>query len=283
MKKEIKEIITINGEKIYRITCLNERWYAKPSNDKKTGNPVYEYLPSSTWIAGYYPKGIGFMKWLASKGWDEAEALKIAAGDKGSKVHYACGDIDAGKEIKITDKYVNPETGEAEELKTEEIDCINSYSDYLEENKPELLANELTAFGEFWGGTLDKIFRVEGQIWVVDLKTGKQIWEEQKLQISSYSHADIDYKELGITDEEWKNRKLATLQLGYDKYRIEGKSHYKFTEIEDKFDLFETVAYRIWKNENPNTKPKERDYPLVIKSDFRISQLKKVKVKTIKK
>lgn len=274
MKKELKVIDEKN--KIMRITTLNERWYARPIQGKKTGLPEYEFLPSSTWIAGYYPKGIGFYKWLANKGWDEAEALKVAAGDKGSKVHYACEDIDKGIKIEITkQKYPNPTTGELEELTVEEIDCIKSFRDWLDETKPELLANELTVFGDGYAGTIDKIYRINGQIWIVDLKTAKSIWEEGKLQVSSYSHADIDYKSLKITDKEWNERKQAILQLGYDQYRTKGKSHFKFTEIEDKFDLFK-VAMKIWANENLNLKPKEMEYPLIISSEFRVEQLKEL-------
>lgn len=276
MKKELTDIDTKN--KIMRITTLNERWYARPVKEKTTGLPKYQFRPSSTWVASYYPKGIGFMKWLASKGWDEAEAIKIAGGIRGSKVHYACEDVDKGIEIDITkQKYPNPVTGELEELTIEEVDYINSFKDWLDEAKPELLANELTVFGNGYAGTIDKIYRIGNQIWVLDLKTSKKIWMSAKLQLSSYSHAEIDFKALGITLEEWKVRKQAILQLGYDKYRTEGKARYKFTEIEDSFELFK-VALQIWDNENPNAKPKEIEYPLIISSKFRAEQ--KVNKKT---
>ena len=29
------------------------------------------------------------------------------------------------------------------------------------------------------------------------------------------------------------------------------------------------MAYAIWQNENPNTKPKQRDYPLILQSRWR--------------
>ena len=74
----------------------------------------------------------------------------------------------------------------------------------------------------------------------------------------------IDYKKLGVTEKEWKQRKLAILQIGYKK----NKKGYKFTEVQDKYHLFKN-AYKVWKNENPNFKPKERDYPTVIFSKFR--------------
>lgn len=261
-----KEIIEINKEKgIYRVTTLNERWYTQQVLNEETGLPEFIFFPSSTWIASYYPKGIQFYKWLAEKGWDESEAIKNAAGDKGSKVHYACGDIDLGKSIDIINsKYLNPSSGQPESLTMEEVDCILSYRDFIEEYKPILLANEISGFGTFYAGTIDKIFKVKDEIWILDIKTSKSVWEEMKLQISSYSHMNIDYQKLGITDDQWNNRKLFILQVGY---RL-NKAGYKLTEILDKYDLFLT-AYKLWQNENHNAEPKEASYPLFISSPFR--------------
>ena len=259
---------------VLRITSANERWYTTVSTNPKTRQKEYTYFPSSTWISSYYPKGVYFHKWLAGKGWSEIETIKQSAADKGSRVHYACYDLDKGKEIKINDKYPNPSTGQQEELTKEEVDCIISYRDFLDEMKPELLAQEITSFGDVYAGTADKIFATkEGskrQIWIVDLKTSQSIWPEHELQISSYSHMEFDYKKMGITEKEWKNRKLAILQIGYKKNR----KRYKFTEIKDKYYLFRRVAYKIWKNENPDMKMKERDYPTVIFSAFRKSESK---------
>jgi hypothetical protein len=118
----------------------------------------------------------------------------------------------------------------------------------------------MTVFGEDYAGTLDRIYEIEGRIWIVDLKTSQQVWEEHKLQISAYSHADIDFVKLGISQEKWDKRGLAVLQLGY---RL-NKAGFKFTEIEDKYNLFR-MARAIWDNENPEAKPKQKDYPLTIK------------------
>lgn len=274
MQKVIKEVKTIGGQKVLQVTTLNERWYARPTTDPETGLPTYEYLPSVTWISGYYPKGIAFWKWLANKGWDEAERLRVEAGDKGSKVHYATSDIDAGISIDIKQPYPNKETGELEELRPEEIEAIQSFIDWLDVTNPELLANEQVVFGDGYAGTIDRIYRIGDQIWIVDLKTSQNIWEEFKLQISAYSHANVEYGKLGISDKEWQNRKLAILQVGYRRNRVK----YKFTEVEDKFDLF-LMAKKIWENENPNAKPKEAIYPLILKSKVRT---KKVKIKKSK-
>lgn len=250
-------------EKTIRITTVDERWYGIEQKDK-----LYVYLPSVTWIASMYPKSKAFYRWLMEKGW-EAEEIKIAAGDRGSKVHQACEELEKTGSVPVDAQFINPTSNQPEELTIEEVDCIISFRDWLNEAKPELLASEMTVFGYDYeddvsvgygyAGTLDRIYRIDGQVWIVDLKTSKEIWEEHKLQISAYSHAEIDFKSLGITEEEWQNCKLAILQLGFKK----NKKGYKFTLIEDKFNLF-LMARAIWQNEHGDEKPKQRDYPLVI-------------------
>ncbi len=280
MKKETIQIITTDGQKIYRITTLDERWYSREIINEK-GLPETKFYPSSTWISSYYPKGIAFYRWLAEKGWDEAEAIKQAAGDRGSKVHCVCGDIDKGIVIDIQkSKYINPSTEQEEELTPDELDCIMAYRDWTDEVKPELLASEITAFNEKeeYAGTADKIYRIKGEIYIVDIKTGQTIWPEWELQVASYGRLDIDYKSLGIADEEWQNKKLAVLQIGYRR----NLKRYKFTELEDKFGLF-LNAKEIWRNENPEAKPKQRDFPLIIQSEFRAENLvKKSEIKVAK-
>lgn len=275
MKKDIEIINKELG--IYRVTTLGERWYARPSLQTENGMPEYEFFPSITWIAGHYPKGIGFYKWLADRGWDESQALKEAAGDKGSKVHYACSDVDKGMRIDVVNgKYLNPSTRQPENLSVEEVDCILSYRNFIEEYQPYVLADEITGFGENYAGTADKVVAFAGeapgsprQIAIIDLKTSKAIWEEYRLQISALSHMGIDYAGMGITDEEWANRKLFILQLGYKLNR----AGFKLTLIEDKYPMFQ-VAWQLWKNENPDARPKEAVYPLFIESPFRIGQIK---------
>lgn len=270
MKKEIKEIINSDNQKICRITTQDERFYGKEIVNSITGLPEIKWFPSVTWIKGYYYTSPYLIKWIADKGLSEADRIKKEAGTKGDKVHQATEDIDKGLKINIDDNYPNKETGEMEELTADEIEAILSYRDYIDEVKPELVANEMTVFAEKYAGTLDRIFRIDKQIWIIDIKTSKSIWKDMIIQISAYSHADIDYQKLGIADEEWKNRKLAILQIGYSR----NKKNYKFTEVPDRYDLFE-IAYQVWTEENPDANPKQRDFPLVIKSEFRDQKIKK--------
>ncbi len=253
MKKEIRELDKKNG--IVQITTYDERWYARPIKHKKSGVPTYEYLPSVTWIASYYPKGIPFYKWLANKGWDEAEAIKQAAGDKGSKVHYAIEDLLKGYPVRMDAKYINPTTGQEEELTLQEYECLMSFAKWFEATKPEIISRELIVFNDQHGyaGMVDFVCMIDGQLYVIDFKTGQYIWPEYKIQISAYQHCNKD----------WQAAKLAILQLGYKR----NKNGYKFTEVQDKFDLF-LAAKQIWSNETKNIVPLQKDYPLELKVAF---------------
>ena len=149
MKKIIREVDEARG--IVQITTADERWYLKPSVDPVSGIPVYQPVPSVTWVAGYWPKGIGFYRWLADKGWDEAEAAKQAAGDKGSRVHLAIERILRGEEFridtKVMDKGRSSEAGLVEtELTYEELLCVQSFLDWFKETKPETIGTERTVF-----------------------------------------------------------------------------------------------------------------------------------------
>ncbi len=110
-------------DNVLRVTTTDERWYRVKEE---------EYVPSVTWIAGFYPKGIQFMKWLASKGWDEAEAIKNAAGNKGSKVHQAIEDLITGKKHEVihNSMYMNHDTGILEELTVDEYASVISFNDF---------------------------------------------------------------------------------------------------------------------------------------------------------
>ena len=219
MKKQIRE--TTSDKKTVQVTIADERWYVRDSTDPVTGLPSYQYVPSVTWIAGFYPKGIQFYQWLAKKGWDEAEAIKSAAGDKGSKVHSAIEALLNGQEVKMDSQFLNRSKGEMEELTVEEYECILSFADWwktLPEQKT-IISTEITVWSDAHGyaGTVDLVLEMEGVYWIVDIKTGQSVWSEYELQVSAYKHALKLDKEV----------KLGIIQVGYRK----NKNRYKFTEI----------------------------------------------------
>lgn len=256
MQKIIREVDSEKG--IMQVTIADERWYLKPL---EVG---YKAVPSVTWIAGKYPKGTFFYKWLAEKGWDEAEAIKQAAGDKGSKVHSAIVDVILGKEIRIDTQYKNPKTGVMEELTLEECDCILSFVKWKKETNPKSIIWEMTTFNDEdnYAGTIDYICEIDGELWIIDFKTSKSVWTEYELQVNAYKRSMVKGYHGVQALKGKKDYKMGILQVGY-KYN---KAGYKFTEIEDKYDLFE-AAKLIWNNEHGGEKPSKKDYPIVL-SEF---------------
>lgn len=240
MKKIIKEF---KEEGIVRVTVADERWYLDGTQE----------VPSVTWVAGCYPKGIAFYKWLADKGWDEAESIKQAAGDKGSKVHQAIEDALLGKEVMMDAKYPNND-GEEEELTLEEYTCLVSFKDWFNEVQPKTIKTEFVVFNKTdnYAGTVDYLCKIGDETWLIDFKTSQSVWTEYELQVSAYRKA------LEIKGQ--KIDKVGILQVGY---RL-NKRGWKMNEIEDRYDLF-LHAKAIWQNEHGDEKPKVKDYPTSIK------------------
>lgn len=248
MQKIIKQV---NQEKGFvQITTPDERWYVKDAKDE-AGLPTYQYVPSVTWITHFYYKSTQLIKWIASQGWDEAEAIKKLAGGRGSKVHQAISQMIETGEFQIDTKVQNKDTGAEEELSVEEYFAVTTFADWFNQTKPEIEENEIVVWNDQYGyaGTVDLLCKIDGVPYIVDIKTSPNLWPEMELQLSAYKHA------LG------EDRKLAILQVGYERNKIQ---KYKFTEVEDCFPLFLSTK-AIWLKETKNQQPRSIDLPLVAK------------------
>ena len=284
MKKTIKTVD--EKKKIVQITIEDERWYSKPNPEKEE---ELIYVPSVTWITQFYPKGVAFHKWLASKGWNEAEAIKLAAGDKGSKVHYAIADLIDGKQVNMDAKYSSKETGADEPLSLQEYECLMSFVNWWKAAKPSVVAREIVVFDDLEGyaGTLDLLCKIprlqtkkeakegkerEFDLWLIDFKTSPNIWPSFELQVSAYKNALMemllkeeaerqkeDPKDDGmdITAEEVTKIKFGILQVGYRRTQ----KGYKFTEVEDCYNLFLSTK-AIWAKETAGQTILKKDYPI---------------------
>jgi hypothetical protein len=250
MKREVR--VVDHERQTLQLTTCDERWYLRSvSADGTAENKQWMFVPSVTWVVGHYPKGVGFYKWLASKGWDEAEEIKASAGDRGSKVHQAIGVLVNGGTVGINDSFENPRTMHPEPLNPDEYLCLMSFCQWFEEVKPEVIASEYTVWNEHYGyaGTVDLKCRINGVVWLIDIKTSPDIWPSFELQVSAYKHADPTLP---------KGARLAILQVGYKRNK---HKKWKFTPVADQFELF-LAARKIWKKETAGTVPLQREYPL---------------------
>lgn len=245
MKKEIRQ--ASEDGKIVQITLPDERWYVKTEKDDD-GN-ILQVLPypSATWISSHYPKGVSYFKWLADKGWDEAESIKESAGDRGHKVHQSITKLLQGEGLSIDSSVENSETGKLEPIKLAEYEAVMSFVDWFKATNPKVLANEEVLFNEEhqFAGTMDFLCEIEGETWLIDFKTSQYIWPSHEIQIASYAHTLPQMPD-----------KMAVLQLGYKR----NKKSYKLTEIDDKFELF-LAAKKIWAHEAGTQKMFQKDYP----------------------
>src|SRR3990167_5657731 len=253
MKKEIRIVDEKKG--LAQITTSDERFYCKQIVDPKTGLPVIEWKPSITFIASSYPKSLGYMKWLAAQGWDEAESIKVEAGDRGTVIHHAIARLLQTGSFKMDDK-VPDRDGALRELTADEYYAVMTFLQwYGAEGCPAIMkfdgspVIERTVEGEFYAGTLDMLFE-NGLL--VDIKSGKGIYPSHHLQLTALRHA-CEREGLAV-------KKAAILQVGYT---LNKTKHYKLTEIEDCWDLWK-ATYEIWKNEHGTEKPLQREFPLVL-------------------
>ena len=265
MKKEITEVDKKRG--IYQVTTCDERWYAEPVKDRTTGLPAYKFYPSVTWITFFYHKPTELIKWIAARGYEEAEAVKQLAGEKGSKIHLAVEKLLSGEEFNSDTKVMNKSKEQEEELTGEEYGALVDFSNWFAElqsnHKVKVIAVEKLIISKKYGyaGMVDIILDIDEERWIIDLKTGQTQSKGWTLQLSAYKHA---YLEAQILEDKGKTDcKIASLQVGYKR----NKHKYKFTELEYRMDLF-LAAKKIWEEEASTVEPLQIEYPLSLKLDF---------------
>ena len=238
----------IHNTDIKQITFLDERFYF----DEKTGN----YLPSATTILDVYPKGYGFQQWLKDLGSNADEVLR-RAGEQGTNVHSAI-------ELFLLDHKLEWVNGEKDNYTLDEWMMICRFMDFYKTYKPEVIAVEesLVSSDLGYGGTLDLVCKINGEVWYIDYKSGNAIYKTHKIQ-------GVAYKNLWNSQRDQQITRVACLHLrsatrGPDKTgKVMQGEKWKVDEATE-HDRLKTLfehAFAIWKEENPNPMPKNMIYP----------------------
>lgn len=247
MNREVRQIS--DDGSIVRITVFNERWYMKTLENGE----IKEY-PSVTWIGGYCPKGIGYYKWLAQNGWNDAETIKEERGNEGYKVHKGIESLLLGNKIGIDDTLPNAD-GEQEKITLSEYEAIMSFAEWHREVKPETIDSEIVVFNDelMYAGTVDFVCKIDGKVTIVDFKISNDVYDSHRAQVSAYKPA---YEQLSGN----KVDNLAILQLNYKRNKTK---KWKYNEVEYDLDLF-LAAKKFWQQECANVKIQQKDYPTSI-------------------
>ena len=135
-------------------------------------------------------------------------------------------------------------------------------------HKPELISTEDFVWSDEYkyAGTADLVVKMDGEVWLLDLKTSNSLHKSYDLQLAAYAKALKETK--GIEIERTGIIWLKAHSRGPSKkegvYQGKGWKIKVVDEIDYNFDLFETI-YKLYNLENPTVEPIYNSYPTTLK------------------
>ena len=243
--------LMFDGE-LEQITFLDKRVY-------KVGEGVY--YPSVTTVLQYMPKNKFFDNWLKDVG-HNADLIMRKAAQEGTAVHEAVEELIAGKEITWMDDYGNAKYS----LKVWQM--ILKAAEFFQVHKPEIIAAEEFTFSHKgkYAGTADLIVKMDGETWLLDIKTSNSLHKSYDLQLAAYAKGLEEAKGIKIdrTGIIWLKASSRTASKKEGVYQGKGWKIKVTDEIEENFELFKLI-YKLYSLENPTTEPIYQSYPTTLK------------------
>jgi hypothetical protein len=252
--KRIQRIVEIDPS-AKQITILDSRFYQRKPN---------VFYPSVTYVLSSFPKGKFFENWLKDVGHSSSYIVKKAS-EEGTQVHNAAEDYLAGKEITWIDDYGNAK------YSLDVWRMILRFTEFWAEYKPELISCEEHLFSDTLkiAGTADLVVKINGEIWMLDIKTSNSIHDTYNLQLACYTQAwnecfDTPIQRRGIL---W----LKSSSRGNDKTgkRMKGRG-WEIKEspntLQEDISIFSNL-YEIFKVSVGKLKPLTKIYPTSVKLD----------------
>jgi len=256
----IEKNVYVHKKSVTRILNLDPTSKRVNINDNRFYSRNEDYYPSVTSILQFLPKGKFFETWLKDVG-HNSDIIARKAADEGTQVHEAVEKYLMGEKIQWLDE------NDKSNYSLDVWKLILKFHDFWSTVKPILIESEIHLFSDQYkfAGTCDLVVEIEGERWLLDLKTSNSIHTAMDLQLAAYTQAWNE------TFEEKINR-VGIIWLKSSK-RKEGKLQGKGWEIyepsrsiEDNFKLFEHV-HELFKLENPNPKPSQDSFPIEIQLD----------------
>ena len=186
----------MTSPEIKTIKRSSSRWYVDPRNGEKVigvtsvlrmlPKPFLQYWASKV-VAETAVDNLGTVMNLVTAD-NRAGAIDFlkrspgrssgAAADTGTVIHGLVERLNRGEDIGPVHPDYEP--------------WIDNYRRFLDDWQPTFVEVEATAWSNTFGyaGTLDAICTIEGDTVLVDLKTGRGVYEATALQLSAYAHAD---------------------------------------------------------------------------------------------
>jgi ATP-dependent exoDNAse (exonuclease V) beta subunit len=256
----IEKNVSVHKKSVTRILNLDPTSKRVNINDNRFYSRNEDYYPSVTSILQFLPKGKFFETWLKDVG-HNSDIIARKAADEGTQVHEAVEKYLMGEKIQWLDE------NDKSNYSLDVWKLILKFHDFWSTVKPILIESEIHLFSDQYkfAGTCDLVVEIEGERWLLDLKTSNSIHTAMDLQLAAYTQAwnetfEEKIDRVGIIWLKSSKRKEGKLQgKGWEIYEPS-------RNIEDNFKLFEHV-HELFKLENPNPKPNIDTYPIEIQLD----------------
>ena len=251
LEQNEKKRLDFNPE-LKQINFLDRRVY-------KRGEGVY--YPSVTTILQYMPKNKFFETWMKDVG-HNADLIMRKAGKEGTQVHEACEQLVLGNEVAWMDDYGRAKYSQLV------WEMILKFADFWKTHKPELISSEQFVWSDEhkFAGTADIVCKMNGEVWLIDIKTSNSIHKSYDLQLASYAKGLEESRGIKIDRTAILWLKAQSRGPSKQKKIIQGKGWklLQIDEIEKNFELFKLI-YKLYELENPNTEPIYNSYPTTVK------------------
>lgn len=243
-----------------KITFTDARFYRSENGT---------WIPSVTTILEAYPKPYELLQWMKEQG-SNADKIKEAAGKRGSIVHELTERYDKlnpGERIELLDSFDNPNYSLFDEWA-----MFERYVDFSTRFNPlnYLIEESIVSTNLNIAGTIDRICEINGERYIVDIKTSNGIYPSYWLQLAAYRKLYYDWAQKDLYTIEdldaiavdgcailWLNAKTKTNGKSGD---IQGPGWQLIIKDNDfmneQYKIFECVK-QVWLAEHPNDKPKQ--------------------------
>ena len=251
LEQNEKKRLDFNPE-LKQINFLDRRVY-------KRGEGVY--YPSVTTILQYMPKNKFFETWMKDVG-HNADLIMRKAGKEGTQVHEAAEALVKGEEVTWMDEYGRAKYSQVV------WEMILKFYEFWSTYKPELISTEDFVWSDEhkYAGTADLVVKLDGKVWLLDLKTSNSLHKSYDLQLASYAVALKESKGIEIerTGIIWLKSYTRSASKKKGVYQGKGWQIKNIDKIEENFELFKLI-YKLYTLENPNTEPIYNSYPTTLK------------------
>lgn len=231
------------------ITADSEHWYPSPKKPDV-------WYPSVTTILSVFPKGVGFNKYLTQQSsWESAEENLKEAGKRGTNVHKGSEMLELG------------ETLQRGIYTVQEWQMLMGFVAWHDLYKPELHKMEygLVSDKHKTGGTIDRVYTINGFKTVFDLKTSGSIHDNYWCQVAMYAQM-YEEKHKGEIIDQTAILRVTDRKKSLFEFQTKTRDEWK-----EDLKIFKAVQ-EVWTYLNPNAQPKILELPEVLKLDDKINE-----------